>query len=96
METLTKNQNAFLYIIRIKSNEWHYKKGDLLDVILFSKDFKSAMQKFEDKYTGSEFPLYDIVQVEEIFTSDGGKISAEDYKFDNDGLFNSNDELEKL
>jgi hypothetical protein len=63
-----KNYRAYIVKIKIKSDSWHYKKGDtLLSTILSTHSPIYIYKKLISKiWQGSEYPDFEITAIKEI------------------------------
>lgn len=99
MKTLNKkkrlNKQAFILKIKLFSDDWHYKPGETYDIFLFARNERHAIDKLDNNYSGSEFPVYAIIEIIVMNNLDQwSSISWEDFKLD-ENLFNSEEELKK-
>lgn len=58
-------KKMFLVTILIGTNEWDYKKDQQIVIPVITNNKKNAITKITDKYVGSEYPDYDVVDVKE-------------------------------
>ena len=55
-------KQIFIVKIRIDNDCWHYKKDDIILIPVLSNNINNAENKVLNKYNGSEYPLYTLLQ----------------------------------
>jgi len=66
MSTFDKRKKRmFIIEIEILEDSWGWKEGDTLRIPILSNNYTKAQMTFEDNHWGSEYPLYNIISVED-------------------------------
>ena len=58
-----REKRIFVIEIEIKDECWDYKIGDKHMIPIVSNNYNNAIRTFENKHWGSEYPMYQIVRI---------------------------------
>ena len=64
-----RDKRYFIITVRILEISWDYKVGDTFRVPILSNSAQNAEDKFYNNYWGSEFPEYEIIDIEDNYDS---------------------------
>jgi hypothetical protein len=58
-----REKRLFIITLEIESECWDYKIGDIIETAVISNNINNAINIFEDRHWGSEYPSYNITGV---------------------------------
>jgi hypothetical protein len=64
-----RKKRIFIVKIRITNPCWDYKQDQIFHIPIISNNWRNAMETFQNRHCGSEYPLYDIESVEDTLHS---------------------------
>lgn len=64
-----RQRRVFIITLEIKQGCWDYKKGDIIRSAVISNSILNACFAFENKHCGSEYPTYEIIDIEDTLFS---------------------------
>ena len=64
-----REKRVFIITIEIKNECWDYKVGDIFRSTVVSNNSNNAIYSFKNHHSGSEYPFYEIIKVEDTFDS---------------------------
>lgn len=62
-----RKKRVFIITIMIKDEVWNYKKGQIIKSAIISNSSYRAINSFEDRHCGGDYPYYEIIDIEDTF-----------------------------
>tara|TARA_R110000796_G_scaffold119020_1_gene233158 strand:- start:485 stop:727 length:243 start_codon:yes stop_codon:yes gene_type:complete len=64
-----RKKRLFIITLEIKEECWGHKVGDTIKSAVISNNTNNAIETFEDRHCGSEYPDYSITKIEDTYNT---------------------------